>query len=64
MIRKKDMAGLIQLFEEKLKRYEEKLRLNPESIAYKAMVKNTRDYLEELYEEVKTRVPNDLVVTN
>ncbi len=38
------------MFEEKLKRYEEGLLLNPESTAYKALVKNTREYLEELYQ--------------
>lgn len=54
MIRKEDKAGLIALFEEKLKRYEEGLRLNPNSVAYKALVKNTRDYLDELYEELQT----------
>ena len=53
MIRKQDMAGMIRMFEEKLKRYEEGLRINPESIAYKALVKNTREYLEELYKEVQ-----------
>jgi hypothetical protein len=63
MIRKQDMAGMIQMFEEKLKRYEEGLRLNPESIAYKALVKNTRDYLEELYEEVRTLTSQSLTTT-
>lgn len=57
MIRKEDKAGLIALFEKKLKRYEEGLRLNPNSIAYKALIKNTRDYLDELYEEVQS-LPN------
>ena len=53
MIRKQDKAGLIALFEQKLKRYEEGLRLNPNSVAYKALVKNTRDYLDELHEEAQ-----------
>jgi hypothetical protein len=63
MIRKQNMAGMIQMFEEKLKRYEAKLQLNPESIAYKAMVKNTRDYLQELYEEGKIEASKNLALT-
>jgi hypothetical protein len=63
MIRKQNMAGMIQMFEEKLKRYEAKLQLNPESIAYKAMVKNTRDYLQELYEEGKIEASQNLALT-
>jgi hypothetical protein len=61
MIKKQDKKGLIQMFEEKLKRYEEGLRLNPESIAYKALVKNTREYLEELYQEVKNPASQSLL---
>ena len=60
MIRKQDRAGIIRMFEEKLKRYEEGLRLNPESIAYKALVKNTREYLEELYKEVQALTAKSL----
>jgi hypothetical protein len=63
MIRKQDMAGFIKIFEEKLKRYEEQLRLNPESIAYKAMVKNTWEYLDELYVEVKSKTSKNVLTT-
>lgn len=57
MIRKQDKAGLIAVFEKKLKRYEEGLRLNPNSIAYEVLIKNTRDYLDELCEEAQS-LPN------
>jgi hypothetical protein len=63
MIHKQDKTGLIKMFEEKLNRYEEGLRLNPESIAYKAMVKNAREYLEELYQEVKASASQSLLTT-
>jgi hypothetical protein len=64
MIRKQDMAGLIKMFEEKLKCYEEELRLNPNSLFYKVQVKNTREFLEELYEEVQTQAPQSLTATH
>jgi hypothetical protein len=63
MIRKQNMAAYIATFEAKLKRYEEELRLEPDSIFYKALVKNTRDYLEELYDEVKAAAPQSLTTT-
>ena len=64
MIRKKDMNKLIETFEDMLKGYEEELRINPNSLFYKVQVKNTREFLEELYEEVQTQVPQSLTATN
>jgi hypothetical protein len=64
MIRKKDMNKLIATFEDMLKDYEERLRCNPDSFFYKGLVKNTREFLEELYEEVQTQVPQSLTATN
>jgi hypothetical protein len=61
MIHKQDKTSLIKMFEAKLKRYEEGLRINPESTAYKALVKNTREYLEELYQEVKISAAQSLL---
>jgi predicted DNA-binding protein YlxM (UPF0122 family) len=55
MITKQNIAAQIKSFEELLKDYEEELRLNPKSIAYKGLVKNTREYLEELFKEVESR---------
>jgi hypothetical protein len=60
MIRKQNMEAYIQSFERMLRRYEEELRRNPDSFFYKGLVKNTRDYLEELYEEVKIEAPSSL----
>jgi hypothetical protein len=51
MIRKKNRKKLIQSFESMLKDYEEKLRCEPDNFFYKGLVKNTREQLEELYEE-------------
>jgi hypothetical protein len=64
MIRKKDMAGLIQMFEEKLKRYEEELRCDTDNLFYKIQVKQTRDFLEELYEEVRESTQSNLTLTS
>jgi len=41
---------LIQMFEEKLIRYELQLSNNPTSIFYKGLVKNTKEVIEELKE--------------
>jgi hypothetical protein len=60
MIRKKNMEAYIQSFERMLEKYEEGLRLNPDSHFYKGLIKNTRDYLEELYSEVKLEEPSGL----
>ena len=58
------MNKLIETFEDMLKGYEEELRINPNSLFYKVQVKNTREFLEELYEEVQTQVPQSLTATN
>jgi hypothetical protein len=63
MIRKKNMVAYIATFEEKLKRYEEALRSEPDSVFYKVLIKNTRDYLEELYEEVQAEATKKVAVT-
>ena len=39
---------LIELFAEKLERYENELAENPDSIFYKGLVKNTTEYINEL----------------
>lgn len=54
------MEAYIQTFERMLEKYEEKLRRDPNSFFYKGLVKNTREYLEELYEEVKTQSSPEL----
>jgi predicted DNA-binding protein YlxM (UPF0122 family) len=63
MIRKQNLTAQIKSFEELLKDYEEALRLNPKSIAYKGLVKNTREYLAELYEEAELRASQTLTAT-
>ena len=60
MIRKKDRKKLIESFEEMLKEYVEKLRCEPDNFFYKGLVKNTREHLEELYEEAKLEMPQHL----
>jgi hypothetical protein len=63
MIRKKDRKKLIQSFENMFKDYEEKLRCDPDNLFYKGLVKNTREHLEELYEEVNSETPQRLSTT-
>jgi hypothetical protein len=63
MIRKKNMVAYIATFEEKLRRYQEGLRAEPESIFYKVLVKNTEDYLKELYEEVQAEATQKVALT-
>ena len=53
MIKIEYIEAHINSFEEKLKRYEEELRLNPKSLAYRGMYKNTKEYLEELHEKLE-----------
>lgn len=55
MIYKQNISAQIQSFEELLKDYEGNLRDNPDSIFYKGLVKNTREYLESMYEEARNR---------
>ena len=55
MIFKQNIAAQIASFEALLKDYEENLRDNPDNIFYKGLVKNTREYLESMYEEAQNR---------
>ena len=55
MIFKQNIAAQIQSFETLLKDYEENLQRNPDNTFYKGLVKNTREYLEEMYEEARNR---------
>jgi len=44
----KNTQEIIELFEEKLKRYESQLKNDPNSLFYKGLVKNTKEYIGEL----------------
>ncbi len=52
-INKTTINTLIELFAEKLKRYEEQLAENPDSLFYKGLVKNTSEYIEELKQNIR-----------
>ena len=43
-----DNAGLIKSFEKRLKHYEKRLHQHPNSLMYSGLVKNTKEYIEEL----------------
>ena len=43
----------IEMLEETLESYEQKLKANPDSTFYKGLVKNTKEYIEELKQEDK-----------
>lgn len=49
----KSVSQLVELFEEKLKRYEEELAKNPNSLFYKGLVKNTTEHIEELKQNIR-----------
>jgi len=49
----KSIELLIELFAEKLERYKEQLLENPDSIFYQGLVKNTEEYIEELYDNIR-----------
>jgi superfamily II DNA or RNA helicase len=50
-------ASLIKTQEESLKRYREELAKNPDSLAYRGMVKNTEEYIDELKEQLEQQTP-------
>ncbi|RAJ90063.1 helicase-like protein [Larkinella arboricola] len=50
-------ASLIKAHEESLKRYREELAKNPSSLAYRGIVKNTEEYIEELKEQLEQQKP-------
>lgn len=50
-------ASLIKTHEESLQRYRAELAKNPGSLAYRGMVKNTEEYIEELKEQLEQQKP-------
>lgn len=52
MKNKKDILKEIQKVKKMLGKYSEDLKNNPESLFYNGLVKNSKEYLEELYEEL------------
>src|SRR5437762_2229430 len=50
---KEATQDLLNMFEEKLKRYREQLRQKPDSVVYDGLVKNTEEFIEELKEQIE-----------
>ena len=53
----KRTTSLIETHEESLRRYRTELAKNPDSLAYRSMVKNTEEYIEELKEQLQQQQP-------
>ena len=53
----KRTTSLIETHKESLRRYRTELAKNPDSLAYRGMVKNTEEYIEELKEQLQQQQP-------
>jgi hypothetical protein len=56
----KNRQEIIELFEEKLKRYKLQLKKDPNSLFYKGLVKNTQEYIEELKLKQESEEKNEI----
>lgn len=56
MNNKSSIQQTIRIFEDSLVRYQDELKKDPDSFFYGGLVQNTREYIEELQEELQKQM--------